>query len=299
MIVDFSNIGSNIRELRKALGISQKKLAEGICTQAQISKIENGSIYPLSTTLYLISRRLGVDVNYFFDVCETPRLDYVNEVFELIRKFIRKREYEKVFAIVKVEKDNPLFQSIRNRQFIIWHEGICIYYLQKDKEKALETLNRALSLTLSANYSSRELEILNSIGIIHCEEDEYAQANACFEKAISQYQMFPIKNDVNIIIRLYYNYAKSLTKIQEYDKSIQCCDQGIKTCLDHEMMYSLGELFYHKGYNLYKKRKIDEAIYQMKKAIQIFELQKNQTFLDYVQKKIDEIMQEERRHKLL
>jgi transcriptional regulator with XRE-family HTH domain len=175
--MDFSKIGTNIKELSKSLGISQKELADGICTQAQISKIENGSIYPLSTTLYLIARRLGVDVNYFFDICETPRMDYVNEVMELIRQYIRKREYEKVYTIVKTEKKTHCFLPCET---LTWHEGICVYYLHKKVEEALSLLNQALSLTLSVGYSLREIEILNSIGIIYCEEGKYEQANNFF-----------------------------------------------------------------------------------------------------------------------
>ncbi|MBR8644357.1 helix-turn-helix transcriptional regulator [[Brevibacterium] frigoritolerans] len=54
-----------MKELRKQIGLSQEELATGICTQAQISKIEKGDVYPYASTLYLISQRLGVDVNYF------------------------------------------------------------------------------------------------------------------------------------------------------------------------------------------------------------------------------------------
>ena len=43
--MDFSIIGQRIRELRKSLKLSQEELAEGICTQAQISKIEKGDVF--------------------------------------------------------------------------------------------------------------------------------------------------------------------------------------------------------------------------------------------------------------
>lgn len=61
-------IGSVMRDLRKMAGLTQQELSRDICTQAQISKIENGEEYPSSITLYKISKRLGVDVNYFLIV---------------------------------------------------------------------------------------------------------------------------------------------------------------------------------------------------------------------------------------
>ena len=114
--MDFSIIGQRIRELRKSLKLSQEELAEGICTQAQISKIEKGDVYPYANTLYLISQKLGVDVNYFFEIGSTPRIDYVNEVFRQLRLARRSLQFEEMERIIKVEEKNPLF-SQNNKHF--------------------------------------------------------------------------------------------------------------------------------------------------------------------------------------
>jgi len=101
--LDFSAVGEKIKELRKQMGLSQKELSHNICTQAQISKIEKGEVLPLSSTLYLISKRLGVDVNYFFDIDTTPRLDYVEETFRQLKAARRNTDYHTIKQIVKAE----------------------------------------------------------------------------------------------------------------------------------------------------------------------------------------------------
>lgn len=105
--MDFKNVGKEIKDLRLGIGMSQKELCEGICTQAQISKIESGKVYPYADTLYLIAKKLGVDVNYFFDIASAPRLDYVQEVIRFSRKLVRYKEYEEVMRIVNVEEKKP------------------------------------------------------------------------------------------------------------------------------------------------------------------------------------------------
>lgn len=287
--MNFNSIGENIKTVRKQQGLSQKELASSICTQAQISNIEKGRIYPLSTTLYLISRKLGVDINYFFDISETPRLDYVNEVIDLVREYIRTRDYEKIERIIKLEKKNPMFQTIRNKQFLMWHEGICEYYLKKDKEKALFVLNDSLSLRLNVKYSIREIEILNSIGIIYCEDENFCEANNYFNKAIDSYKNLNEKANFKIIVRILYNYAKSLTKLNCFEESIKYCEKGITICIKNESLYLFGELYYHKGYNLFKKGTYLDAIHFMNKAIQSMELLNNDTFVEYINSKIKEI----------
>jgi ribosome-binding protein aMBF1 (putative translation factor) len=63
--LEFTQIGKRIHDVRKTKGISQEDLAKGICSQAQISKIEKGQSHPTVKTLFLISERLEVDCYYF------------------------------------------------------------------------------------------------------------------------------------------------------------------------------------------------------------------------------------------
>ncbi|MCM3179166.1 helix-turn-helix domain-containing protein [Cytobacillus horneckiae] len=107
--MDFSAIGKKVKELRKSLGLSQAELAEGICTQAQISNIENGDVIPLASTLYLLAQRLGLSVDYFFDISLSPRLDYVHEVSEQLKLARKRVNYALIKEIVKAEENNPLF----------------------------------------------------------------------------------------------------------------------------------------------------------------------------------------------
>ena len=70
-------IGEFVRSLRKLAGLSQTDLAIGICSQAQICKIERNNEIPSALILYKIAKKLGVDVNYFFEIQETPRLSCI------------------------------------------------------------------------------------------------------------------------------------------------------------------------------------------------------------------------------
>lgn len=68
-----NTIGQSIKSLRKLAGLSQEELSKAICSQAQLSKMENKNEIPSSMVLYKLSRKLGVDMNYFFEIMETPR----------------------------------------------------------------------------------------------------------------------------------------------------------------------------------------------------------------------------------
>lgn len=58
---DSSVIGKKIKELEKGVGVTQGGLADGICTQALISRIEKGDIFPGATVLYQISNKTNTN----------------------------------------------------------------------------------------------------------------------------------------------------------------------------------------------------------------------------------------------
>ncbi|RFU67109.1 XRE family transcriptional regulator [Peribacillus saganii] len=289
--MDFSVIGQKIKELRKQMGLSQGELADGICTQAQISKIEKGDVFPYATTLYLISQRLGVDVNYFFDIGMTPRLDYIQEVENQLRLARHKLDFDTIRQIIKAEEKNPLFtQNKKNYQLLLWHKGIYEYFKNKDLQTALTLIEEALSLTRQSEkiYSERELDVMVSKAVFYVEEKLYEEAYSTYQGALKYLENFPYLTDNTIKLRLIYNFARLLTRLHQYDESISYCNEAIKWCIEHDLLFSLGELHYHTGYNYELKGDYKSASFYLTKSLQVFELQRDDRFVPFIEKKLNQ-----------
>lgn len=287
-------IGHVIRGLRKSLNLSQQQLAEGICTQAQISKIENSNEIPSSLILYKLSRKLGVDMNYFFEIAETPRLDYVRDVYKMMRFFIRERDYESVSHIVKQEKRNPLFRSVNHRQFFLWHEGICDFYLNKDLTSAVAKIKDALSLTYSNSrvlMKEREIEIGNSLAILYKEQGKYEQSLGLYNKLIDSMKALDDLKDETIQLRIYYGIAKAHTDLGNYQKSLVYCQKGIQKALKMETMYLLGELYFQSGSNYYRMGDAESGAPYIKKCLTIFNLQGKKEMIRFVEELEGKLLQ--------
>lgn len=287
--MNFSAIGQRIRELRKLMNLSQGELAKGICTQAQISKIEKGDVYPYASTLYLISERLGVDVNYFFDIGTTPRLDYVQEVLRQLTLARRNSDYREMEQIVKTEEKNPLFQqNNKNFQVLLWHKGICQYMLHKDSKAAIDILSKAIALTHYTDkvWSEREIEVLLSIGSVYFEEKDYKKSLKVYFEAKEYLHQLPFINDHTLLCRLYYNIARSLTRLEKYSDSIKYCREAVRWCIEKDNLYLLGELHYHIGYNYEIQGKFQKARECMQKSLIIFELQEDEKYVNFINSKI-------------
>ena len=59
-------LATRLKNKRRELGWSQKELAEGICQQTQISRMEQGKYMPGADLLYKLSEKMGLNMDYFF-----------------------------------------------------------------------------------------------------------------------------------------------------------------------------------------------------------------------------------------
>lgn len=272
------NIPVKLKELRKLKGLSQKDLSDGVCTQAMISNFEKGESIPSSTTLYKISQKLGVDMNYFFNLKSGEIENENEEVKALIRKFTRQHDYKSIRYIVTNELMKEQFNSSEDKQFLLWHDGICDYYLNKDSEKALEKLFNALNL--NTKNLNQELSIKNSIAIIYFETKQYEKSldiyNECMEN----------KNGINKLteIRIIYGCSRTLTQLGSYEEAILHCKKAVNICISEESLYLLGELLFQIARNLIFLEKLNEAQLYLNQAQVIFEVQNNHSYINIVEK---------------
>ncbi len=284
-------IGQSIKTLREYLCITQKELAEGICDQGMISRIEKGNVIPSAYLLYQIAERFGVNINYFIDSSVTKRHEYVQEVFEQLRRFVREKDYESAAEMVRHEKKNPLFATKDGRQFLLWHEGICAYYQEGDLDQSILLMEEALNETgtTDKSYSEREFSILNSMAAIYAESGQNKKAQELYDRLVANMKRHLYFTDNRIKLRVYYNYAKLLTRQQQYDKALEMCDLGLDTCIKHQLLYLFGNLNYQKGDVLDQTGRPDEALIWMNKAVTAFELLHNEKLAGIVRSEIQKV----------
>ncbi len=274
--MEFNDLGITIKELRIKKNISQSELCHGICSQSQISKIEKGMIYPSSILLYQLSERLGIDPNNIFALTQNKRLKYVENVKYVIKDCLKQKQYKELYEIVKKEKNLNNFQTKEEKQFLIWHEAIAIFMVDKSLKTALDFLNNALKLTLtnSGFLSEREIDIMQTMAIFYAENKEYEKSINILKRCLSNFNKLDFPRDKEIKLKIMLNLAKSLDFTYQHEEAIKYIDKGIKLAINLNTLYLLGELFYLKGQLLLKikQHNVEDVIYNWKKALFIFEL---------------------------
>ncbi|MFV5916708.1 helix-turn-helix domain-containing protein [Bacillus cereus] len=291
--MEFNDLGITIKELRIKKNISQSELCHGICSQSQISKIEKGIIYPSSILLYQLSERLGIDPNNIFALTQNKRLKYVENVKYVIKDCLKQKQYKELYEIVKKEKNLNNFQTKDEKQFLMWHEAIAIFMVDKSIKTALDFLNNALKLTLTNSdfLSEREIDIMQTMAIFYAENKEYEKSINIFKRCLTNFNKLDFPRDKEIKLKLMLNLAKCFDFTYQHEEAIKYIDKGIKLAINLNTLYLLGELFYLKGQCLLKMKQhnVEDVIYNWKKALFIFELTEKEYYTKMLPDELIEI----------
>ncbi|MFD0047777.1 helix-turn-helix domain-containing protein [Actinomycetes bacterium NPDC127524] len=290
MIEDnLSNLGESIYNIRLKLNISQKELADGICSQSQVSKIESGIISPYVHTLVKISKKLGINPTYFLNQIYKDQFEFIDHSKKTVREAIHQKDYKEVKRLLKSLERHPSFRDIEEKQFIMWHQGIITYYLNKDFGKSIEILTEAFNMKESIRHSEQDIQVLNSLAIIYSEEKQSENAKENFDLSLKVYKNSLLVTDTSIYVRICYNSSKFLFSLNEYSEALSYCNKGIEHCKQHHSTFLFGELLYQKGSILIKLNDKENGINFLEYACVLFQVLNRTDYLKIVQEEIDEI----------
>ncbi|PEI37425.1 helix-turn-helix domain-containing protein [Bacillus pseudomycoides] len=286
--MEFYDLGTIIKELRILKNISQSELCRGICSQSQISKIEKGTIYPSSILLIQIAEKLGIDPNYIFALTKNKKLKYIENVKYVMRDCVKQKKYKELYEIVKIEKNKTNFLQKDDKQFLLWHEALAIFYVNGSTKNAVDILNKALKLTSinSKFLSEKEINIVHSIAVIHAENKEYEKSINILKKILNNFNKIDFPKNKEIQLKIIYNLTKCLHNICEHEEAIKYSDMGIKLAININSLYLLGELYFEKGSNLLKlEHPQKDGLNDIKKALFIFELTERKQYIKIIKDK--------------
>lgn len=281
------SLGTLIKEKRKSLSMTQKELAEGICVQAMISRIENNELTPSKKNLEKIARKLKVSVSYFND--DVIQVDSSNinitELIKRIRGLLSKREYDSINFILKAYKnDIKKVGELREVMFFQWIKATVYEYSTGDSEAALKSLKE---ITITADEKEISVEIINAIGRLHLIRKEYTEAIEEFEKGLVFSNDKTV--DFKVRVKLLFNYSLVLSKTEKYRAMLDLLNEGIRILLKHESLFMLGDFYYQKGILFRRLDEYTEAIHYYNHAYSLFDIQANEKFRNRTQIELNEV----------
>ncbi|WP_294744834.1 helix-turn-helix domain-containing protein [uncultured Exiguobacterium sp.] len=263
-------IGLALRRLRKKHNLTQKDLANGICSQAEISKIESGTHSPTIELLYALSKRLQVPISAFLD--PNRQQDSLKTIDEDLLHRFRNQDFYSIYK----ESQKILEQHDSSFEFVLlykYYYYLCSYRLQKiDYRTCIVELQNLSADYLTSHYSpSMLIRIKSAIANLYSENKSYQHSINVYEEILKL--NFDSDDLVTEKIRITYNFSKILLDFSKYEQALQLINEAIEESLNFKDMSVLGQLYAQKGDCLEKLGATKEQILgAYDKAYFLFEL---------------------------
>ncbi|MDV2685195.1 helix-turn-helix domain-containing protein [Alkalihalophilus lindianensis] len=285
-----NNIGERIKRRRMEVGITQKDLSEGICTQAQISNIEKGLLKnPSSTLLYEISKKLKVSLNYFFE----DNVSHTSKEFEEIQNMINQLKTERNYSSIRYIVENELTNNASEYgnyeiRYLNWHKGICNYYLNNDLDNSIKLLKDQLNSykTVSSRDSLLTAEIKTSIAVILQEAKLFQEALNYYNDASNDINLLNTEDLFKVRVKILFGLAQTYTYLDQFKDSIAYGLRAITICNQNYSTYLLADLHYQIGYNYLRLQKKEEGMEYINIALCIYKVQGNTKMINIVNEQI-------------
>lgn len=274
------SLGIIIKNLRTKKGLTQKNLAEGICSKEYIYLLEKGKRIPSAYILELLSLKLNENLTSYLMNTKDPVL--VKNCYSKINTLREKKDYEELQRLLSSIEQLNDFQDSIHKQFLLWNKGICSYALEKNYSKSLSLLEKALSITRTYNtmqelldhfLTKQELHIINSISNLYFKNKDIHSAITINKRIIKNITSYydDLLTDHLYSIAL-YNLAKYLISDLAYAQALNTIEILITFCTDNNSLYLLGEALYHKGIILYGLEKYVQSKQSIESAQNLFNI---------------------------
>ncbi|HFI0587018.1 TPA: helix-turn-helix domain-containing protein [Streptococcus suis] len=236
-----NTLSEKFRLKRKELGLSQKTLAEGICEQSQISKIERGHFMPSADLLFKLSQRLEVPLDYFFNEQIEVKSNLSN-FKHLSARLLDDRNYDDLEYLYKIELERSTFLTLEDRMYLEWIKTIIDFYQYDRKHEAISYLENILS-KISSN-TLIYLKVLNTLSNFYSLVGREEDYEANYSHLIELYQTKNLDHQEFLFgyIRVRYNYAHYLVSKEKYNEAMQEALETIELCKERQTSYQLAPL---------------------------------------------------------
>lgn len=269
-------LASRLKERRKALKMSQKELAEGICKQGQISRIENGEYTPGSELLYALSRKLRVSMDYFFDEQVQDEKNELENFRLVAENFISQRDYSSLKYLYNLESKSSSHLSLSDKMYLEWIQTLVLFYCDDNKFEAVSKLEKLLK---ERNISEiNYLRFSNTLFNFYYDIDNLNQFNEIrdnLEKRVNNLIIHTIE-ELELSIKFNYNISRYLWLQNNVEDALNKISETIRICKRYRSNYLLADLYLLLGNASASFGNIDEVRDYYTKAKFLYNLDGNQ-----------------------
>lgn len=267
-------------QVRKDQGLSQIELADGICTQATLSRFENNGQVPSLKIVVALCKKLNISVGELFPKVE---IQYSSEIEKMNKAefFLITSEYDQAQALletIRCETIENLDLSLRYHYL----KGFIMIFKGAPLNDILFNFDKILLETNSSKSAIFRLLAYTGIGMVHEREEDNMKAEFYFSKVLEQIYNYPIKEteDTWRVLNIVYQSGEFYSNIDELEVGNALLEYAVEICSHNHVTYYLARAAFQLALNALKEdREASIILEQIHDARSFAKINKNSILL--------------------
>jgi Helix-turn-helix. len=229
---------------RKELGLSQKELSNGICTQATLSKFENNGKIPSLKILIQLCNRLGLSLDSIIGVTDGKSQRVIKQMNQAEFNLII-QEYDDSWGIIKAIDPKDL-EGDRNALMQYYYlKGYLNVLDDGDLFDAVFDFNRILSeLDIHGETIFTFLSFVG-MGMVYAKQGDNSKSEYYFSKVFNDIYTMSI-DDVSKIwryINIIFYCALYYSERNDLETANALLEYGVKVCAENHVTYYIARIY--------------------------------------------------------
>ncbi|WP_317913255.1 helix-turn-helix transcriptional regulator [Carnobacterium maltaromaticum] len=233
--------GEILRLTRKKVGISQKQLSEGLCSQPMISSIEKGIYVPNGKLLVALCERLGIN-SHLLVLHDHYEIGQNKDISKHAEELCSAHDYQGLYNFLQQDDVLEEIDTDEQIQAYYYYLGCSLYHVKNQ----LDECEDSFKLSVAEINSSKKLSTLSrlcyaSLGLVNCKKGRITIMEEYLQKSYTDIATDIYEENGNVI---FYLNAFSYFEIKNYQRAYKLVNDGIKYILKNNSHFMLANMYY-------------------------------------------------------
>ncbi|WP_290759015.1 MULTISPECIES: helix-turn-helix domain-containing protein [unclassified Exiguobacterium] len=240
-MVKANPIGENLKRFRVQKGYSQNELCANLCSQAEISKIENGLNSPTVELIQQLAVRLQVPISLLFQ--EHTDEEKFFQLDRFLSDLLREEKYQEAMERINQQEVDAIVEVDILKIYI--KTIIDLKQNRIDFRTAASLLSNLLNEKEVWSHSIQLfIRIKMAIANMYSEKDLFHLTESVYQELENEIEILQSNNHLNALLKIYFNHCQILEYQGKSEDSIAIAKKGYKLCLLHNHTFLFGHFYY-------------------------------------------------------
>ncbi|WP_079710206.1 helix-turn-helix domain-containing protein [Paraliobacillus ryukyuensis] len=250
-------------DTRKARGLTQSELADGICTQATLSRFENNGQLPNLKILIKLCNRINLPLSELFPIVGV-RYSEVVEKMNKAEFYLITSKYEEAYQLINsIDIETIEDEHVSFRYYYL--NGFIMIFRQQPIMDILFTFDQVLLEEETKDSLIFRLLAYTGIGMVYARENDLSKAEFYFNKVLEKIYNYPVQNMEGTwrVLNIVFQCGVFYSTIEELEISDALLNYAVTICSDNHVTYYLARAAIQLAKNAILKKESKDKILEL------------------------------------